>query len=179
MLAYDFQLQLIQCFYTAKICFGGANMLKKIKISTVISFCFVLFSLFYFYHAMQLKLWSSKYAPGPGFIPRWVSGFMFILSLIAFVQSFKESGITLDKILPKSRSSKINLFVCWAGLVFFLLFVKRLGFVITSSVLLSTMFSRGTKWPKAIILGILVSICCFIVFKMVLQVQIPTNRFGW
>lgn len=154
-------------------------MLKKVKLSTTISFCFILFSAFYLYHAMRLSLWSSKYAPGPGFIPRWASGLMFILSVIAFIQSLKEDGITLDKILPKTRASRINLYVCWGGLVFFLIFVRRLGFIITSSILLTVLFSRGTKWSKATLLGIIVSICCFIVFKTVLQVQIPTNRFGW
>lgn len=153
--------------------------MKKIKLNTVICFCFMLFSMFYFYNAMQLKLWSSKYAPGPGFIPRWVSGFMFVLSVIAFVQSLKEDGITLEKVLPVSRTSRINLYVCWGGLIFFLIFIKKLGFVITSGVLLSALFSRGTKWPKAILLSIIVSLCCFVVFKIVLQVQIPTNQFGW
>ena len=153
--------------------------MKKIKLNTLICFCFMLFSLFYFYNAMQLKLWSSKYAPGPGFIPRWVSGFMFVLSVIAFVQSLKEDGITLERVLPANRTSRINLYVCWGGLIFFLIFVKKLGFVITSGVLLSALFSRGTKWPKAILLSIIVSLCCFVVFKIVLQVQIPTNQFGW
>lgn len=154
-------------------------MLKKVKLNTVVCFCFMLFSLFYFYNAMQLKVWSSKYAPGPGFIPRWVSGIIFVLSVIAFIQSFREDGVTMDKILPASRTSRINLYVCWGGLVFFLIFVKKLGFVITSSILLTALFSRGTKWWKAILLGIIVSICCFIIFKIVLQVQIPVNRFGW
>lgn len=166
-------------YYTAKIYFGGANMLKKIKLSTVVSLCFMLFSLFYFYYAMKLKLWSSRYAPGPGFIPRWVSGIMFILSVIAFINSFKEDGITLDKVLPASRASRINLYVCWGGLIFFLIFVNKLGFVITSSILLTALFSRGAKWPKATLLGIIVSICCFVIFKIILQVQIPVNRFGW
>lgn len=158
---------------------SGGICLKKIKLNTVICFCFVLFSLFYFYLAMQLKLWSSKYAPGPGFIPRWASGIMFVLSLIAFVQSLKEDGISLKEVLPASRTSRINLYVCWGGLIFFLLFVKRIGFVATSVILLSTLFSRGTKWPRAVLLGTIVSVCCFVIFKIVLQVQIPTNQFGW
>lgn len=153
--------------------------MKKVKLNTIISLCFMLFSAFYLYNAMHLKLWSSKYAPGPGFIPRWVSGFMFVLSVIAFVQSLKEDGITLDKVLPADRTSRINLYVCWGGLIFFLLFVKNIGFIVTSGILLAALFSRGTKWPKAILLSIIVSLCCFVIFKVVLQVQIPTNQFGW
>lgn len=153
--------------------------MKKIKLDTVICFCFILFSLFYFYFAMHLKLWGGKYAPGPGFIPRWVSGMMFVLSVIAFVNSLKGNGITLKEALPANITSKINLFVCWGGLIFFLIFVKKIGFLVTSIILLSALFSRGTKWPKAILLGSIVSVVCFVIFKMVLQVQIPVNQFGW
>jgi hypothetical protein len=128
---------------------------------------------------MQLKLWSNRYAPGPGFIPRWVSGIMIILSIIALIESFKKDGITLDKVLPKNRTSRMNLYVCWVGLVLFLAFVKKLGFTISSIILLSALFSRGTKWSQAIILGSIVSVFAFVIFKIVLQVQIPVNQFGW
>jgi putative tricarboxylic transport membrane protein len=128
---------------------------------------------------MQLKLWSNRYAPGPGFIPRWVSGIMIILSIIALIESFKKDGITLDKVLPKNRTSRMNLYVCWVGLVLFLAFVKKLGFTISSIILLSALFSRGTKWSQALILGSIVSVFAFVIFKIVLQVQIPVNQFGW
>ena len=128
---------------------------------------------------MQLKLWSNRYAPGPGFIPRWVSGIMIILSIIALIESLKKDGITLDKVLPKNRTSRMNLYVCWVGLVLFLAFVKKLGFTISSIILLSALFSRGTKWSQAIILGSIVSVFAFVIFKIVLQVQIPVNQFGW
>lgn len=128
---------------------------------------------------MKLKYWSNRYAPGPGFIPRWVSGIMIVLSIIALIGSFKKDGITLDKVLPKDRKSRINLYVCWLGLIFFLVFIKKLGFTITSIILLSALFSRGTKWSRAIILGTIVSVCAFVIFKIVLQVQIPVNQFGW
>lgn len=153
--------------------------MRKIKLSTVVCICYLLFSIFYFYHAMQLKLWSNRYAPGPGFIPRWVSGIMIILSIIALIESFKKDGITLDKVLPKNRTSRMNLYVCWVGLVLFLAFVKKLGFTISSIILLSALFSRGTKWSQAIILGSIVSVFAFVIFKIVLQVQIPVNQFGW
>jgi t-SNARE complex subunit (syntaxin) len=128
---------------------------------------------------MQLKFWSSKYAPGPGFIPRWVSAAMFILSVIAFIQSLKEDGITLDKVLPAARASRINLYVCWGGLIFFFITVKKIGFVLASTILLAALFSRGTKWPIAIILSIIISLICFYIFKVILQIQIPINQFGW
>lgn len=154
-------------------------MLKKIKLNTVVSGGFIAFSVFMLYHAFQLKYWSSKYAPGPGFIPRWAGGALLILSIIAFISSFKEEGISLADVLPKEKSYRINLYVCWIGLIVFLLLTKKVGFVITGSALLVALFSRGTKWKIAIPAGIAVTVVFFLIFKVLLQVQVPTNMFGF
>lgn len=154
-------------------------MLKKIKLDTVICSCLLAFGVFFFYHATTLAYWSNRYAPGPGFIPRWTGGFLIFLSLIALIQSLKENGITLDRILPEIRSSRINLYVCWGGLLFFVLFVDILGFVTSSTILLTALFSRGTSFKKAALFGFSVTLFFFFIFKIVLQVQIPTNIFGF
>ena len=154
-------------------------MLKKIKLNTVVCGGFIAISTFMVYHAFKLKYWSSKYAPGPGFIPRWAGIALLVLSIIAFINSFKEDGVTLDEVLPKEKQYRVNLFVCWGGLIFFLLFTKILGFVITGSVLLIALFSRGTKWKIAIPAGIAVTVVFFLIFKVLLQVQVPVNSIGF
>lgn len=154
-------------------------MLKRIQLNSVISGLFVLFSLFFLLESMKLDYWSSQYAPGPGFIPRWASGAMSILSIIAFISSFREKSDTLAELLPKEKGSRINLYICWGGLLFFVLFVKQVGFLPTSFIYLSALFSRGTSWKKAIPIAAVVVIACFVIFKIFLRVQIPTNRFGW
>ena len=155
-------------------------MLKKLKLTTLVCGCFVLFSAWYVYIAMGLKYWSGKYAPGPGFIPRWIGGLLLVLSIIAFVQSLKRDGITMDKVLPKDKTARTNLFVCWGGLVFFLCFVKLLGFVTAGSLLMIALFQRGTgKWKYAVPLGIALTLICFFIFKVLLQVQVPVNKVAW
>jgi putative tricarboxylic transport membrane protein len=154
-------------------------MLNKIKLNTVVCAVFLGFALFYFYVAMGLNYWSGAYAPGPGFIPRWVSGAMVVLSAFALINSFKEKGPVLSEILPKERSGRINLFVCWGALLFLLLFVEKLGFAVTASIALTAMLSRGTNWLKAALIGVSLSLICFFIFKVLLQMPIPVNQFGW
>ncbi len=154
-------------------------MLNKIKLNTVVCAFFFGFALFYFFIAMGLKYWSGAYAPGPGFIPRWTSGAMVVLSAIALINSFKEKGPVLSEVLPKERSRRINLFVCWGALLFLLLFVQKLGFLVTASIALTAMLSRGTTWLKAALVGVSLSFICFYVFRVLLQMQIPINQFGW
>lgn len=154
-------------------------MLKKIKLDTVICCCLLAFGVFFYSHATTLTYWSNRYAPGPGFIPSWTGGLLIFLSLIALIQSLRENGITLDRILPDIRSSRINLYVCWGGLLFFVLFIDILGFVTTATILLTALFSRGTSFKKAALVGFSVTLFFFFIFKIVLQVQIPTNIFGF
>lgn len=154
-------------------------MLKKLQVNTVFSGIFLIASVVYFCEAMKLDYTTGQYAPGPGFIPRWVGAAMILLSALSLIQSFKEESISLAELLPKDKSCRINLYVCWGGLLFFVLCVKRLGFLPTSFVMLTALFSRGTSWKKAILVGAIVTVCCFVIFKILLQVQIPTNKFGW
>lgn len=154
-------------------------MLNKIKLNTVVCAVFLGFALFYFYVGLGLKYWSGVYAPGPGFIPRWTSGAMAVLSAIALINSFREEGRVLSDVLPKDRAGKINLFVCWGALLFLLLFVEKLGFVVTASIALTAMFSRGTKLPKAALIGVSISLICFVIFKVLFSMQIPVNQFGF
>ena len=154
-------------------------MLSKIKLNTVVCAIFLGFSIFYFWVAMGLRYWGPHYAPGPGFIPRWVSGAAIVLSLFAFINSFKEEGIVLSDILPKGRAGKINLFVCWGALLFLLFFTTTLGFVVTASIALTAMLSRGTSLPKAALIGVSLTLICFFIFRVLLQMQIPVNQFGF
>lgn len=155
------------------------RLLDKIKLSTVVCAILFGFALFYFCVAMGLRYWGTAFAPGSGFIPRWTSGAMMILTAFAFIKSFKEDGPTLRDILPKERSSRINLFVCWGALLFLLFFVTKLGFIVTASIALTAMLSRGTSWLKAALIGITLTLICFFVFRFLLQMQIPVNKFGW
>ena len=154
-------------------------MLNKIKLGTAISGFFLVLSLGYFMIAMGLKYWSATYAPGPGFIPRWTSGALVLLSIFTLIKSLKEKGPDLSEVLPKDRKGRINLFVCWGALLFLLFFVEKLGFVLTGSIALTAMFSRGVSWQKAVLFGVSFTLICFFIFRVLLQMSIPVNQFGF
>ena len=154
-------------------------MLNKIKLNTVVSVIFVLLGLAYFSVALGLRYWSKSFAPGPGFIPRWTSGGMVLFSLFALKNSFKSKGPVLSEVLPDNKQGKVNLFITWGALLFLLFFVERLGFVLTASVALTAMLSRGTTWWKAALIGVTLTLIFFYIFRVLLQMPIPVNQFGW
>lgn len=149
----------------------------KLKFSTVVSIALILFSSAYFIQSLQYEYWYG-YGPGAGFMPRWSSGFMLGLSIICLIQSIKEDGIKLSEFLPKGVG-RVNLLITWLGLICFALFAKKLGLIVTSIILLTILFNRGTKLRRAFILAVIVSLCCFVLFKIILQVPVPVNKFGW
>ncbi|MDF2524154.1 MAG: tripartite tricarboxylate transporter family receptor [Clostridiales bacterium] len=153
-------------------------MIKNLKLSTFMCGCFAVFSSVFFVQSLSYSYWNKQFAPGAGFIPRWVSGILIILSVIAFIQSLKEDGLRLSEALPKGKY-KFNTLMCWSILLLFAFFAEKLGLVLTGTAMLTILFKMGFKWPKAIVLGLGVSLVCFFVFKILLQVDVPVNQFGF
>ncbi|MFA5026538.1 MAG: tripartite tricarboxylate transporter TctB family protein [Candidatus Methylomirabilota bacterium] len=150
---------------------------SDLKLSTVVTFVLIVLSSAYFLESFNFVYWQ-KYGPGPGFAPRWASLITLGLLILCFFQSFKGEGIRLSETFPKG-DGRVNILVTWASLILFVLFSKTLGFTVTSIAMLTVLFGRNMKWPKAVLISVIVSLCCFFIFKSLLQVPVPVNRFGW
>lgn len=150
---------------------------KNLKVTTVVSFVLMLFTAYYFLQSLGYDYWIG-YGPGAGFVPRWCSGIMLVLTLISFLQSFFKPGILIGDIFP-TKMARDNILIVWGALVFFVASCDFFGFMVTSMISLSILFHRGMGWKRALIYSALVAIACFFLFKSVLQVPIPVNRFGW
>lgn len=151
--------------------------LGDMKVSTAVSLLLVVFSGAFLAASFGYQYWAG-YGPGAGFMPRWSSGALLILSIVSLIQSFKQPGIKISELFPSNVAVK-NLLITWGALLFFIVFCKLLGFVITTTIMLFALFTRGMKWKKALICSVVVAVVCFVLFKMVLMVQVPVNMFGW
>ena len=151
---------------------------KKVQLSTIVSLVLFLFSALYFYQSMQYAYWVA-YGPGAGFVPSWVSGLCTVLCGICTFNSLRENGLELRDAFPKGIA-RMNLFTFWAGLLFFIIVVPVLGFLVTSVVLLSVLYSLGEKNRiKAVCYGIVTTAIAYGIFKILLKVPVPVNHFGW
>lgn len=150
---------------------------KNLKISTIVCLVLILFSAVYITQSLLYDYWHG-YGPGAGFVPLWSSGIMLALSIISLIQSFKTEGIKISEFFPPG-AAKGNIVITCLALIFFAIFSTILGMVVTSTVMLTLLFGRSLKWSKALFYSVMVSVCCFVLFKIILQVPIPTNSFGW
>ncbi len=151
--------------------------MKKLKHSTLMCFLLLVFTSVYFAMSFKYGYWDG-YNPGAGFLPRWCSGILLVLLVIYFFRSLKEEGVSVADVFPKGIGGA-NILICWAALIFFALTAKKIGMLVSSTVMLSFLFGRTSKWYKAILYAVILAGICFVIFKILLQVPVPVNKLGW
>ena len=119
---------------------------------------------------------SSHGVPGPGVFPIIVGALTLICSAtLALVTTFRmrEEDVPL-KLLTRDA---LNVYITMGGLIVYLVLMPMLGFVVTTSVMLTLFikwFSKKAWWVCALI-GVLFSAGVFALFGFVLHVPM---RFG-
>ncbi len=116
--------------------------------------------------------------PGPGFLPLWLSGLLFIVSLLYIWDSIKREVIRLAELLP-TGDARLDILLMLTGLCLFALLVETIGFVAAGSQLIFLMTFRKFKWYYALPTSILVAVLLLLAFQKLLGVSLPVNDLGW
>jgi putative tricarboxylic transport membrane protein len=153
----------------------GAFALKKLGV--YVALFFLVFSGVVFWLSLQLR-YSSQFGPGPGFLPLWTSGLLFLFSVFYLVMAFKKDIILIKDVFPKGEGF-VNVLVTFLSLILFMALVKFAGFVITGIITLFLLFSRGYKWYWSLGLATTVTLVVFGLFGQLLGIPLPVNDYGW
>lgn len=116
--------------------------------------------------------------PGPGFLPRWLSGLLAAVALCYLWDSLKNNVVTLGDLVPDHHAIP-DIALMLTGLCLFALSVETIGFVLASSQLLFLMTVRKFRWYLALPSAIAISIVLLLAFQKLLGVFLPVNDFGW
>jgi putative tricarboxylic transport membrane protein len=133
------------------------------------------------YGSAQLGL-GSLHEPGSGFLSFLAGGFISLVAVVIFLQSF-----------IRWRGVPLNLGIFWAGVNWhrsvtislltlgFILALEGLGFFITSFLLLLILFKWVEKfsWNKAIIIPVLTLGFTYLLFNVFLKATLPKGIFGF
>lgn len=130
-----------------------------------------------FWQSLTLD-YFSRMGPGPGFFPRWLSGILFVLTLVYMWDAMKKNVLTLRDLLPTGRALG-NMAAMLGGLVLFTLLLNYTGFIAAAVILLFIMFIRDFRWYYALGASAVIAILLYFVFQTLLGVSLPTNNFGW
>jgi putative tricarboxylic transport membrane protein len=130
---------------------------------------------------LSSKLPFGSFAtPGAGFLPFSVGVLMFLLSLILFIQSFSSKEEERRKALwAKGGTGRVLLILL--SLVLYGLFLEKLGFILTTFLLMGFLLLAIGKVRKSVVvlLSLISSLGCYGVFQVWLNVQLPKGIFGF
>ncbi|MFJ8236237.1 tripartite tricarboxylate transporter TctB family protein [Ureibacillus sp. NPDC094379] len=130
-----------------------------------------------FWQSLSLSYYSA-YGPGPGFLPRWSSGIIIVLIVLYLIQSIRKDFVSISEVMPKGEGL-INVLVCFAAIILFIITIPYVGFNISSVIMLTLLFSRGYKWYIALGSSVGVTLIVFLIFGTLLGVPLPVNEYGW
>ena len=129
------------------------------------------------YGATRLGLGSGT-EPGVGFIFFWSGLILVILSLIVLADSIRSSEDTVRE-MGEMNWAKIALVLL--SLLLYAFFLERLGFVLTTFVLMSFLLGciEGTNWIRSLGVAGAAALASYAIFELWLKIRLPKGLFGF
>ncbi len=129
------------------------------------------------YGATRLGL-GSVTEPGVGFIFFWSGLILVILSLIVLADSIRSSEDTVRE-MGEMNWAKIALVLL--SLLLYAFFLERLGFVLTTFVLMSFLLGciEGTNWIRSLGVAGAAALASYAIFELWLKIRLPKGLFGF
>ena len=149
----------------------------KVTIISVGALFWVALGTLVCYAATRLGL-GSVTEPGSGFIFFWSGLILVILSCIVVAESLSSTEESVQDI-PEMNWLKIALVLL--SLVLYAFFLERLGFVLTTFVLLSFLLGwiERTSWARSLGVASAAALGTFVIFELWLKIRLPKGIFGF
>ena len=129
------------------------------------------------YGATRLGL-GSVTEPGSGFIFFWSGLILVILSLMVLAESLRS---TEEIVQETGEMNWVKIALVLLSLVLYAFFLERLGFVLTTFVLLSFLLGwiERTNWPRSLCVASAAALGSFAIFELWLKIRLPKGIFGF
>lgn len=149
----------------------------RITLDTYGALFWVALGLLVCYGANRLGL-GSVTDPGSGFIFFWSGLILAFLSLALFADSLR--GVS-EEAQEVEGTNWAKIVLVLVSLVLYALFLERLGFVLTTFLLLSFLLgiSEGKNWPRALGVATAAALGSFAIFELWLKIRLPKGIFGF
>lgn len=116
--------------------------------------------------------------PGAGFIFFWSGLVLIIMSLIVFVDEVRSLDDTVRQ-LPEINWPKIALVLF--SLLLYAFFLERLGFILTTFVLMSFLLGciQGAGWFRSFAIAGAAALTSYAMFELWLKIRLPKGIVGF
>jgi putative tricarboxylic transport membrane protein len=121
---------------------------------------------------------GSATEPGSGFIFFWSGLILVILSLVAFAESRRDSE---EAHLGIGALSWRKIVFVLLALLLYAFFLEKLGFVLTTFVLMSFLLAmiEGKHWSKSLGVAGAAALGSYAIFELWLKIRLPHGIFGF
>ena len=149
-----------------KITAGGASALFWIVVGILAC-----------YGATRLGL-GSVTEPGSGFIFFWSGLILVILSLMVLAEDLRN---TEEIVQETGEMNWVKIALVLLSLVLYAFFLERLGFVVTTFVLLTFLLGwiERTNWSRSLGVASAAALGSFAIFELWLKIRLPKGIFGF
>lgn len=123
--------------------------LKKSNGGMIMGLLFTLYGIGYLLLSFAYP-YHNKYGVGPGFFPRWVAVLAIVAGVSYTLMSVFRDKFIIGEVFPEKKEL-LNVLTVVLAILAFILVIKKIGFLISSTLLLFFIFLRSYKWTKAIL----------------------------
>src|SRR4030095_4701566 len=153
--------------------------MKKTKMTIVssVALFWVAVGILVCYGATRLGL-GSVTEPGSGFIFFWSGLILVILSLMVLSEGLRHT----DEIVQETTETNwVKIALVLLSLVLYAFFLERLGFVVTTFVLLTFLLGwiERTNWSRSLGVASAAALGSFAIFELWLKIRLPKGIFGF
>lgn len=140
---------------------------------------FLSLSIFVCVESLEIGV-GSVAVPGPGFLAFWTGFALGCFSLILIIGDIRKrlyAGTTSEGEKVRWKSWAITL----AGLLGYALFLETLGFIVCTFILMIALvaFVEPQRWTMVLLVATLTTAASYILFKVILEAQLPAGILGF
>ena len=149
------------------------------KADRIAAIVLLLFSEFVVFEASKMTLFD-EFAPGYGFFPFWLGILMALLSVLLFVDASRRPAAKDEPAPFPSRPALISVVIILASLGVYAFLMEVAGYILDTFLLVLLLLGvvEKEKWQTTLIVAVLITGILYLIFQVLLGVNLPKGIFG-
>ena len=141
----------------------------------------LIFSGFVIEESWRMPQQSATFGPGVGFLPFWLGILMATLSILLIVTAWRRTTDSTKKTILPRRQALIAIVLVLTGLAVYILLLELLGFLVDTMLFTAFLLSvvMREKWKMTLLIALITSVGLYVIFRVLLEVNLPKNMFGF